>query len=95
MHPQFSQLTPQWFKRAFVYTGSIGDFRYRFANDKQAGQIHASIYTVFCFEAARDVQSRDFTWDEPGVEALKQWLQQAYDAFSATGKLPEPVKEDA
>ena len=30
MHPQFSELTPRWFKRAFVYTGSIGDFRYRF-----------------------------------------------------------------
>ena len=23
MHPQFSELTPRWFKRAFVYTGSI------------------------------------------------------------------------
>ena len=31
MHPQFSELNPRWFKRAFVYTGSIGDFRYRFA----------------------------------------------------------------
>ena len=28
MHPNFSQLTPRWFKRAFVYTGNIDDFRY-------------------------------------------------------------------
>ena len=89
MHPQFSQLTPQWFKRAFVYTGSIGDFRYRFASDKNAGQIHTSVYTVFCFEAARDVQSRDFPWDDAGVEELKQWLQQVYEVFTATGKITE------
>ena len=37
MHPQFAALTPRWFKRAFVYTGSIGEFRYRFATDKVAG----------------------------------------------------------
>ena len=26
MHPQFAEFTPRWFKRAFVYTGSIGEF---------------------------------------------------------------------
>ena len=35
MHPQFAELTPRWFKRAFVYTGSIGDFRYRFDMEKE------------------------------------------------------------
>ena len=35
MHPQFAELTPRWFKRAFVYTGSIGDFRYRFDMGKE------------------------------------------------------------
>ena len=48
MHPQFSELTPRWFKRAFVYTGSIGDFRYRFAMDKDAGVLHTAVYTVYC-----------------------------------------------
>ena len=95
MHPQFSQLTSQWFKRAFVYTGSIGDFRYRFASDKNAGQIHTSVYSVFCYEAARDVKSRDFSWDEAGVEELKLWLQQAYDIYTTTGKLPEVTKKEA
>ena len=37
MHPQFAELTPTWFNRAFVYTGSIGEFRYRFAGDKDNG----------------------------------------------------------
>ena len=43
MHPQFAALTPRWFKRAFVYTGSIGEFRYRFATDKDAGLLHAAV----------------------------------------------------
>ena len=30
MHPQFEQLNERWFLRAFNYTGSIGDFRYRY-----------------------------------------------------------------
>ena len=37
MHPQFAELTPNWFNRAFIYTGSIGEFRYRFDGDKDAG----------------------------------------------------------
>ena len=67
MHPYFEILTPRWFKRAFVYTGSIGEFRYRFANDRENSLIHAAVYTHFCYECAKDVQERDFSWDETGV----------------------------
>ncbi len=81
MHPQFSQLTPRWFNRAFVYTGSIGDFRYRFATDKENKLLHAAYYTVYCYEAATDVVEKDFSWDEEGVEALKMWLDTAHQAF--------------
>ena len=70
MHPNFEVLTPRWFKRAFVYTGSIGEFRYRFANDKENNLIHAAVYTHFCYEMAKDVQEQDFPWDEEGVEQL-------------------------
>ena len=69
MHPQFAELTPRWFKRAFVYTGSIGDFRYRFDMGKEKGILHTAVYSVYCYEA--------------GVEELKQWLQAKYDQFSA------------
>ncbi len=86
MHPQFSELTPRWFKRAFVYTGSIGDFRYRFATDKAQQLLHAAVYTVYCFEAATDVQQRDFPWDEAGVAQLKQWLQEHYERFLQMGQ---------
>ena len=54
MHPNFSQLTPRWFKRAFVYTGNIDDFRYRFEMDKDNGLLHTAVYTVYCFEVAKD-----------------------------------------
>lgn len=83
MHPQFEVLTPQWFKRAFVYTGSIGDFRYRFATDKDHNLLHAAVYSVYCYEVATDVKEQDFSWDESGVEQLKAWLQNEYEAFGA------------
>lgn len=82
MHPNFSQLTPRWFKRAFVYTGNIDDFRYRFEMDKDNGLLHTAVYTVYCFEVAKDVQQQDFPWDDQGVEQLKAWLQERYEHYT-------------
>ena len=94
MHPQFAQLTARWFLRAFNYTGSIGDFRYRYLMEKDHSAIHAAVYTRLCYEAATDVVERDFAWTDEGVEQLKAWMQTMLDAFTATGKIPEIVKED-
>ena len=82
MHPDFAVLTPRWFKRAFVYTGSIGEFRYRFANDSENHLIHAAVYTHFCYEVATDVEEKDFSWNDAGVEELKGWLQQKWEEKS-------------
>ena len=87
MHPNFSQLTPRWFKRAFVYTGNIDDFRYRFEMDKDNGLLHTAVYTVYCVEVAKDVQQQDFPWDDQGVEQLKAWLQERYDHYTREGSL--------
>lgn len=46
MHPQFACLTPHWFYRAYVYTGSIGDFRYRFDRDADANMLHTAVYSL-------------------------------------------------
>ena len=81
MHPQFEELYPKRFNRANVDTGSIGDFRYRFAMDKKEKVLHAAVYTVYCYEAAKDVQEQNFPWDDDGVTALKAWLQEKYDHF--------------
>ena len=82
MHEQFAPLTPQWFKRAFVYTGSIGDFRYRYATDKDNGLLHVATYSKVCYEVADDVTAQDFPWTEEGVKALQTWMQQQYENFA-------------
>ena len=75
------QLTPNWFNRAYVYTGSFGEFRFRFAVDKSTNTITASTYTHYCFEKAKDVEKQVITWDEEGVEELKIWLRNQYEVF--------------
>jgi len=80
MHPQFQDLTPRWFRRAYVYTGSIGDFRYRFQHNN-GDTIKVSVYSRVCYELADDVTEREFPWTEEGVAELRQWLQERYEAF--------------
>lgn len=76
----FSNLTVNFFHRAFNYTGSLGDFRFRFFHDDNE-TIHAAVYTKLCYEKADDVEDRDFPWTEEGVEELKQWLEDRYQTF--------------
>ena len=89
MHPVFEEITPGWLDRAHVYTGSIGDFRYRFEQKNKGTSILASVYTVWCYEVAKDVPEKDFPWDDAGISDLRNWLQQYYDAYTSTGKLPD------
>lgn len=85
MQECFARLTPNWLQRAFVYTGSIGrpfhDFRYRLAQDAAERVIHAAAYSKCCYELAEDRLEKDFPWDEAGVEDLKRWLDEQYEAF--------------
>lgn len=88
----FARLTPDWLKRAHVYNGSVGpfshDFRYRWEADEKNQCIRAAVYSRICYEKADDAESREFPWDEAGVEALKQWLQSSCDRFFAENPLP-------
>lgn len=85
MHEQFARLTAKWLERAHVYNGSIGgifhDFRYRLEQNDTARCIRAAAYSKVCYELADDRAEREFPWDEAGVEALKAWLQERYEAF--------------
>ena len=87
MLDQFACITPIWLNRAHVYTGSVGplchDYRYRLAMDGKEKVVHAARYSKLCFELATDVEKQDFPWDEDGTAALRQWLQDGYDAFRA------------
>lgn len=83
----FAQMTPNWFYRAFVYTGSVGPrFRFRCEQGKDAQGaplLYAAVYSDVCYELAADVERRDFSWDEEGAAALRAWFQERYDAFAA------------
>ena len=56
-------------------------------SDKDNGLLHTAVYTVYCFEVAKDVQQQDFPWDDQGVEQLKAWLQERYDHYTREGSL--------
>ena len=90
MQDFFQQLTPRWFHRAHVYVGSIGpcfhDFRFRFAQDEKEKRITASVYSDKCFEAAEDVETREFPWTDDGVEELKAWLEEKYRQWSQAAR---------
>lgn len=85
MHEIISQITPTWLNRAYIYNGSIGragsDFRFRLEQDGKEKVVHAATYSRLCYEKADDIQHRDFSWDDAGVENMKRWLQSNYDAF--------------
>jgi hypothetical protein len=79
----FARMTPDWFNRAYVYTGSAGP-RFRFRTEEVKGEdgnltLRAAVYSDVCYEKAQDVEQRDFSWDEQGVEALRRWLQERYE----------------
>jgi hypothetical protein len=87
MLPAFEKMNPNWFNRAYVYTGSVDNvFRYRIAQieteDKKT-LLQAATYSELCYELATDVETAEFPWDDAGVDALKAWLQTRYEAFCA------------
>ena len=89
MHPVFEEITPKWLDRSHIYTGSIGDFRYRFAQTNNATTILASVYTKWCYEVAKDVREKEYPWDDDGIAEMRNWLQKLYDVYTSIGALPE------
>ena len=87
MKREIEGLTMHELRVTSVYTGSIGPFRYRYANDQKNNQIHVAVYSHFCYEVATDRVYRDFSWDEAGVQALQQWMQEMLERFERTGTL--------
>ncbi|MGM9662117.1 MAG: hypothetical protein ACI3WR_03390 [Oscillospiraceae bacterium] len=83
MEEQFAFLTPHWLGRAHIYHGEQGPMRYRFKMDDKEKTVEAATYTEVCFEKAKDVESRTFSWDEAGVAELRRWLGAQYEAITA------------
>ncbi len=78
----FDFLTPHWLGRAHTYHGEMGKLRYRFRMDAKEKTVEASVYTKVCFEAANDVVTETFTWNEEGVNAMRIWMQSHYDRIA-------------
>lgn len=83
----FAQITPNWLNRAYLYNGSYGpafrDFRYQLQMDGKERKVTATTYSKVCIEAATDRETRVFDWTDEGVESMKKWLQDQYEAFAA------------
>ena len=63
-----------FFKSGNVFTGSLGEFRFRISPED--GVLKAYAYRTYCFEKAQDVRSEAFSLDEDGLDQLTQWLEQ-------------------
>jgi len=77
MEDAFGFLNAEFFKRAAVFPGSVGSFRYRFQTEgrRDEGRIQAWVYENVCFELAKDAETETFPWTEEGVSALRDWLE--------------------
>ena len=70
-----------------VYTGSIGEFRYRFHMEFDSDEVEVAAYTKWCYEKAEDVRETKFTIQDGDLTELKAWLNAQYEDF-----FPEEAK---
>lgn len=69
-----------------TYSGSIGDFRYKFFyenKDEIETVFVAAVYKTNCFEvedAAGRTIKREFTYDPDGIAAAEAWIIEQYSA---------------
>ena len=72
----FAFLTLTVPKRAPVFPGSVGTFRYRLVRSgkENEGTIEASVYENICFEKAQNIETQTFPWNEDGMAQIRAWL---------------------
>lgn len=95
MEDAFGFLNAEFFKRAAVFPGSVGSFRYRFQTEgrRDEGRIQAWVYENVCFELAKDAETETFPWTEEGVTALKDWLgKKLAERGAEPYRIPYPPK---
>ena len=67
-----------------IYTGSVGDFRYRFQPEAETVKVWA--YDPYCFEYCREHDGRmlgeaEFSLDADGLAKAGEWLGEKYNAY--------------
>ena len=78
MKREIEGLTMHELRVTSVYTGSIGDFRYRFHMEFDSDELEAATYTKWCYEKATDVEEAKFTIENGDLSELKAWLNEKY-----------------
>ena len=66
--------TLEWFKFGNIFTGSVGDFRYRIAPIKADDELLASVYSVFSYKNAKDKEETRFPFTEEGIYQAREWI---------------------
>ena len=98
MGQHFEFLNLDFFKRASVFPGSIGTFRYRFQRTGWINQpdstVQVWVYENTSFELAQNVETETFPWTEDGIEALKAWLEEKLtERGSQPYRIPYPAAD--
>lgn len=78
MKKEISALSMHELRLTTVYTGSIGEFRYRFHMEYDSDEVEVSAYTKWCYEKADDVETVRFTIKDGDLTELKEWLNEQY-----------------
>lgn len=88
MKREIAALTMHELRVTSVYTGSVGDFRYRFHMEFDSNELDVATYTKWCYEKADDVQEAHFTIENGDLTELKEWMNARYYAY-----FPEEAEE--
>lgn len=78
MKKEIAALSMHELRVCTVYTGSIGDFRYRFHIEFDSNELEAATYTKLCYEKAGDVEEAKFTIENGDLTELKEWMNAQY-----------------
>ncbi len=81
MKKEIEALTMHELRVTSVYTGSIGEFRYRFHMEFDSNELDVATYTQWCYEKATDIKETHFTIENEDLSALKAWMNEQYYTY--------------
>ena len=81
MKKEIEALTMHELRVTSVYTGSIGDFRYRFHIEFGSDELDVATYTKWCYEKATDIHEAHFTLENGDLSEMKAWMNEQYYSY--------------
>ena len=81
MKKEIEALTMHELRVTPIYTGSIGDFRYRFHMEFDSNEVEVATYTKWCYEKATDVETATFTIENGDLSEMKAWMDAQYHKY--------------